>query len=221
MHQRIIKDQQRRAARFLQQVGIGEAADEPQLLARPEAQFLQLAALDGATGAKAPERRGREPGVHVQGRSRHQQRQVMLHARLRGLAFLFELAAKQRECVGTALQLGLTALRLRQLARHCFPLFFQALRPGQLQRVFENQQLIASQLMASRELLDAALQPIDVLQNDVRPRGLHVGARLLDAGSQCLSLGAHCQPLLAGLRMALLPARVRERGLRRGEFALR
>jgi hypothetical protein len=44
---------------------------------------------------------------------------------------------------------------------------------------------------------------------------------LLDTGGQRLDLGAHRQPLLAGLRMALLPAWVRERGLRRGEFTLR
>lgn len=47
----------------------------------------------------------------------------------RRLAFLFELAAQQRECIGAALQLDLPAPRLGKLPRHGLPLFFQALRP--------------------------------------------------------------------------------------------
>jgi hypothetical protein len=71
-------------ARFLQQVGIREAADEPQLLARAEAQLLQLTALGGAAPVDARERGGRKLRIHLNGGAGHQQRQVVLHARLQG-----------------------------------------------------------------------------------------------------------------------------------------
>jgi ABC-type uncharacterized transport system ATPase subunit len=48
VHQRVVQDDERRPASLLEQIGIGQPADQAELLARAEAQRLEVARLGAA-----------------------------------------------------------------------------------------------------------------------------------------------------------------------------
>ena len=220
VHQRVVQDQQRRPAGGLQQVGVGEAADQAHLFARAEAQRVEVAGL-GAARAVACQRARHQLLVHGQPAVGKQQLQVVvqvplqrrLQALRQGLAALVQPLQQELQRLGAALQLVAAALGLGQFGLLARQLFFQPLRAGGAERGLELRDLAVAGLVLQLQLLGAAAQALDVLAQDVGPRRRDAAVDLLQPCRQrgLVRAGLDQRALLR--RQLGLQRRVGERGL--------
>lgn len=79
MDQRIVQDEQSRGTCFLEKVGVGEAANQPELFFRPEALLIVVAGIAAVCGHQPA---GYKAGVYDQLLVREQEAQVVVDAGL-------------------------------------------------------------------------------------------------------------------------------------------
>ena len=220
VHQCIVQDDQGRPAGLLEQVGIGQPADHPHLLAGAETQAAHRPGLR-PLGADARQPAGRQVLADVQAGLGKQQLQVAVHVPLqRGLQPARQFAPPglqqaQQKLQRLGAQTHFSAAAHRRLGTDGLfcAVLLQPLRAGFLE--FSLQQGQADLPLGERalRLVSAAPEPLHVLRQDIGSGPVHVvlpGPRALLQG---LALGARQQQQLTQRSLALPPCRVIQHGL--------
>src|SRR5690554_100289 len=187
VHQGVVQENQGGPLGFPQQVGIGEAADQPHLFPGIKTQLGNLAQLIPPVEGSRP-----QVFVHLQRCIRKQQRQVMVKVFLqRGLqapgqrlAFVRQQCEQQIQCPGAAIQLLVAALALLQLRLLLAQLLFQAFGTPGFKPNTNVPKFPLPVFLGLLQSLDRALKTVDILPQDIRPGLADLLVPLLQALAQ-------------------------------------